>query len=124
MERFWRAVDNVPGCSPDHVWRLKFETAVGEIGTNIARHAYSHGKEGPMRLRLSLYADRVEACFTDWGLAFNDSSRPPEVVADDVFDVPEGGYGLAIARAALDRLDYRRTPRGTNSWRLVKRFYE
>lgn len=77
-----------------------------------------------MRLRLNVYADRVEACFTDWGLAFNDSSRPPEVVGDDVFAVPEGGYGLAIARAALDRLDYRRTPRGTNSWRLVKRFYE
>ncbi len=77
-----------------------------------------------MRLRLSLYVDRVEACFTDWGLAFNDLSRPPEVSGDDVFEVPEGGYGLSIARAALDRLDYHRTPRGTNSWRLVKRFSE
>jgi anti-sigma regulatory factor (Ser/Thr protein kinase) len=36
--------------------------------------------------------------------------------------LPEGGYGLALARAAVDQLDYERTPDGINRWRLVKRF--
>lgn len=30
--------------------------------------------------------------------------------------LPEGGYGLAIVRRALDTLEYERTPDGSNHW--------
>ena len=39
----------------------------------------------------------------------------------DPLDLPEGGYGLGLARACVDALEYHLTPDGTNCWRLVKR---
>ena len=42
-------------------------------------------------------------------------------LAVDIGSLPEGGFGLALARAAVDACDYSRTPDGRNRWRLVKR---
>jgi serine/threonine-protein kinase RsbW len=123
LDRFWAALDQVLAQPPDPRWRLLFATAVAEIGANIVRHAYGASTEpGTMHLRLRAYDDRVEALFTDQGVAF---VAPPNVAsalpADDPLALPEGGYGLAIARTAVDQLDYARTPDGRNQWRLVKR---
>jgi anti-sigma regulatory factor (Ser/Thr protein kinase) len=41
---------------------------------------------------------------------------------DDLSLFAEGGYGLQIARDAVDEVSYVRTPAGRNIWRLVKRF--
>ena len=121
LDRFWAAVELVLAHPPDTTWRLQFTTAVAEIAANIVRHAYPAGTTpGSMQIRLRSYTDRVEACLTDRGLAFTpskvaDSPRPESV------ELPEGGLGLAIARASLDQVGYSRTPEGTNHWRLVKR---
>ncbi len=122
LERFWRAVDATLAEPPSRDWRNRFATALAEIAANIVRHAYPTGTvRGPIRLRLRLYTDRVVGSFADRGIAFRPAdgtgaSRP------DPTELAEGGYGLALARASLDRLDYRRTPSGMNCWRLVKRF--
>lgn len=121
LESFWRRTSELLGHSPDRDWRLQFETALREIGANIARHAYGLGAPCPMRLRLRLYSDRVEGYFTDQGIAFTGPPEPHSVLDNDAVGLPEGGYGLAIARSALDRITYRRSNGGTNSWRLVKR---
>ncbi len=121
MGRFWTTLDGLLGQPPDQTWKLRFETAVSEIGANIARHAYGLGVGGPLRFRLRLYGDRVEGYFTDRGIAFVDPAVRQDGPGDDLLSLPESGYGLSIARSALDRLAYRRTARGTNSWRLVKR---
>jgi serine/threonine-protein kinase RsbW len=109
---------------------VRFETAVAEIGSNIVRHAYPpQGEGGPLRLRLQAFPDRVEAVFSDNGVPY----RPPVststpapgdsdgVPPEDAFSLKEGGYGLELARAAVDDLDYQRTAGGENVWRLVKR---
>lgn len=93
----------------------------GEIAANIARHAYAIGVAGTMRLRLRLYPDRVEARFTDRGVAFRSPSELLEALSADTAQLPESGFGLSIASAAVDDLRYNRTATGTNSWRLVKR---
>ncbi len=75
-----------------------------------------------MRVRLRLFPDRVEALLIDQGAPFNLTLLPS--ISDnpaDIMDVPEGGYGLLIARAALDSLRYRRTRSGFNCWKLVKK---
>jgi serine/threonine-protein kinase RsbW len=122
LERFWKVVDATVAQPPAHDWRHRFATALAEIAANIVRHAYPMGTApGSMRLRLRLYADRVVASFADQGVLF----APPDAAdspGSDRSELPEGGYGLALARATLDRLEYRRTPAGTNCWRLMKRF--
>jgi anti-sigma regulatory factor (Ser/Thr protein kinase) len=76
---------------------------------------------GCFQLRLRLYNDRVEARFADQGVAYQPAAAQP-IQLDDVLTLPEGGFGLVIVRAAVDWLRYRRTPAGTNCWRLAKRF--
>ena len=92
------------------------------------RHAYpDDAVPARLQLRLRVYADRIEARFTDRGVPFSAPAEPVGTPAGDELDIPgipEGGYGLALARAAVDRLDYHRTPGGLNRWRLVTRCAE
>jgi serine/threonine-protein kinase RsbW len=120
-DRFWSVVDATLARPPSQDWRLRFTTALAEIAANIVRHAYPAGAaRGPMRLRLRLYDDRVVASFADHGIRFT----PPAMAGaprSGGSELAEGGYGLALARASLDRLEYRRTPSGINCWRLMRR---
>ncbi len=151
---FWTKAALAGAAPADATWRLRFATAVAEIGANIVRHAYPVGVE-PRRLRLRLraFSHRIEARFTDGGEPFTQPERlsagrpgrtgnvevpgespgasqplsaptgaPTEPDLDDLSLLAEGGYGLQIARDAVDEVSYVRTPTGRNVWRLVKRF--
>ena len=122
IQRFSATAGGLLPRAPDGTWWAQLATAIGEIGANIVRHAHPPGSNpGAMRLQLRLYTDRVEARFTDDGLPYVAPERPTDLPNSDALDLPEGGYGLMIARAALDRLQYRRTSGGVNVWRLLKR---
>ncbi|MDX5452822.1 MAG: ATP-binding protein [Rhodococcus sp. (in: high G+C Gram-positive bacteria)] len=94
--------------------RFPFEIAVAEIAANIIEHA-ALGQAVSMSLQLRALPERLEAEFTDEG-------RPARVDLEAV-ELPdalaERGRGLAIARAALDELSYRRRG-GVNRWILVR----
>ena len=45
----------------DETQRLRFATALIEIGGNIIRHGYAPGAAGTIELRLLAWADRMEA---------------------------------------------------------------
>lgn len=123
LDRFWGAVEGVVARPPNQNWRLRLTTAVAEGATNIVRHAYPAGTaRGPLQLRLRAYADRVVVSFADRGGPFVGPSTVERPVAVDPLELPEGGFGLTLIPACVDRVAYRRTPRGTNCWRLVKRF--
>ena len=131
LERFWAELATTPAERPTVVWRMQFATAVAEIAGNIAAHAHVGEPGGTLRLRLSAYPDRVEARFSDRGAPYAlpvQAAWPATAQAAlDAFDlelddVPERGRGLALTRAAVDELHYRRTPTGRNHWRLMKRF--
>ena len=124
LSHFWQAVNAEVSRPGGDQWRHDFTIAVAEIAANIVRHAYASMPEPrDMHLRLCAYADRVEARFVDYGIA---GTFPPPVEAapEHVWqDIPESGRGLAIARACLDELVYRRnTTNRTNEWHLEKRF--
>lgn len=90
---------------------------------------------------MSLHAHQgyVEAIFTDWGARYEpqDQSTPaipaiPSIpsIADLSADkeraiagLPEGGFGLALVRMTVDRLEYERTPEGQNRWILISRIH-
>jgi anti-sigma regulatory factor (Ser/Thr protein kinase) len=134
LDRFWVALAAVGAqAQPSVVWRMQFATAVAEIAGNIAAHAHVSEPVGTLRLRLSAYPDRVEARFSDRGapyaLPLQAALPPPSdhreqalLDAYELDDLVERGRGLAITRAAVDELHYRRTPTGRNHWRLMKRF--
>jgi serine/threonine-protein kinase RsbW len=121
LARLWPAVEGAASTPLPEDWRLSFAIAVAEIANNAVRHAYPPGRtSGPIELRLRVFRDRIEARFADCGVMVAPMAHallPPDPAA-----LAESGYGLALARAAVDRLSYRRTQRGANCWRLTKRF--
>ena len=125
IARFWAAIDAAPLPTIAEVQRLSFVTAIIEIGGNIIRYSYPPAAPGPIELRLLAWPDRLEARYTDAGVPYTPPapSPPAEHPLDlsDGEELPEGGYGMQIARAALDALDYRRTDDGRNRWTLLSR---
>jgi anti-sigma regulatory factor (Ser/Thr protein kinase) len=120
LERFWHACDALPAPPQAGMWRFAFDTAVAEVGANIVRHAYAGRPTAGLRLRLRMSANSVVACFVDSGRSYR-SVLPAALMIDasNLLDLPEGGMGLPIARAALDQFSYRRAG-NTNIWLLVK----
>ncbi|MDW8215284.1 MAG: ATP-binding protein [Roseiflexaceae bacterium] len=123
IERFWSNAASMYQL-PSETWRHLFTTALAEVAANGLRHAYPPDAiERPLWVRLRLFPDRVEALLIDWGAPYESSSSVPDAPEDDVdiATLPESGYGLFIARSALDSLRYRRTRSGYNCWKLVKK---
>ncbi|HEU5327211.1 MAG: ATP-binding protein [Thermomicrobiales bacterium] len=123
LDRFWPAVAAAIAEPPSSELRLRFVTAVLEIAGNIVRHAYPPDTpSGPLELRLCAWPGRIEARFADRGVPYQLPAAPAAALPvdpDDFTMLPEGGYGLALVRAAVDHLDYERTAGGENRWRLV-----
>jgi anti-sigma regulatory factor (Ser/Thr protein kinase) len=124
LQKFWVEFERVHGAPPVAGRRAQVETAVGELASNIVRHAYgtSAALGGEMTLTLCGYEDRVEGTLLDAGAAY---TGPPlaELTMPDALELPElpeGGWGLRLTRAAVDELSYTRAS-GTNCWRFVRR---
>jgi len=103
------------GRSADDRPLMLFETALGEIGSNVLTHGRPPGTERPVEYDLRFESGIVVASLTDSG--------PPvhEHLAREMPHVDsEAGRGLAMARALVDELGYERVGE-VNTWRLVKR---
>jgi anti-sigma regulatory factor (Ser/Thr protein kinase) len=124
LAQFWTEFGRCLPTPPDATWRAYVETAVGEIVSNIVRHAYgSTTTRGEMSIALHGYRDRVEATFRDRGLPYAGSpvDDARKLSADiDALDLPEGGWGLAMTLAAVDDLRYTRDAE-VNCWRFLKK---
>jgi anti-sigma regulatory factor (Ser/Thr protein kinase) len=116
-ERFWQAVDRSAGPYPSVEQRMAFALGLAEIATNIIRYAYPADRPpGELQVILRLYSDRLEALLQDHGQPFVETEQPV-----DSAELPEHGFGLALARRSLDQVEYERDAGGVNHWRLVKR---
>ena len=94
---------------------MLFETALGEIGSNVLTHGRPAGSMRPVEYALRLDGATIVASLTDSG---------PPVHEHLGREMPhhdrEDGRGLAMARTLLDDLGYERDG-DVNRWRLVKR---
>lgn len=122
LQRFWVEFDAVASAELPRQWRLLFEIAVLEIANNIVQYAQlDRATSGTIEMRLSGYADRVVASFSDLGRPYiSDNPKSRSIEHLDIADLPERGYGLQAARDAVDSLHYSRSATGQNNWRLVK----
>ena len=94
---------------------MLFETALGEIGSNVLTHGRPPGIDRPVEYTLRLDGGTLVASLSDSGLPVHEHlSR--EIPAHE----SETGRGLAMARSLLDELGYERHGE-VNKWRLVKR---
>ena len=122
LDAFYATFDRASAARPSLSWQNCLNTAVLEIGGNVIRYAYpTMGPVGNLSFTLRRFADRVEACLSDQGIAFAEQPTRNEFDPDDVRQLPEGGFGLALARECVDELSYQRLPSGTNCWILVKK---
>ncbi len=92
---------------------MLLETAVIEIATNVVEHGRPPGAVH-YSFTLEVRNDQLLGRLHDEGPPLPESERPmPDTDSED-------GRGLAIARVALDDLDYRRVD-GHNEWTMVRR---
>ncbi len=100
----------------DVAQRFKLETALAEIAANIVEHTRRNDQEAGRR-----YTVHLEATDHELTAVLTDNGRPADVdlAAVTMADVDEeNGRGLALAIAALDRLEHRHE-HGRNVWTLV-----
>jgi serine/threonine-protein kinase RsbW len=94
---------------------MLFETALGEIGSNVLTHGRPAGAQLPIEYTLHLDGRTIVASLTDFGPPAHEhlERTMPDTESED-------GRGLVLARELLDELGYERDG-DRNHWRLVKR---
>ncbi|MGV1006689.1 MAG: ATP-binding protein [Candidatus Nanopelagicales bacterium] len=111
LDETWSAHPEIPSaiCT-------QMSIATGEIGANIVEHA-AQGRAVGIRMEVRVLPGEVHVNFTDGGIALQvdlNTVSLPDAMA-------ERGRGLALAKAALSELVYRRET--VNYWTLIsKRF--
>lgn len=95
--------------------RIRFETALIELASNIFRHAHK-GSGVSCSLTVHISRDRIEASLRDTG-------QPGDIEIVDV-EMPdvleESGRGLALINALVDEFTYERID-DHNVWHIAKR---
>ena len=107
-----RAAEDHPWLDPMDV--MLFETAIIEIANNVVEYGRPEG-EVRWRFTIRVHAHEIEAELEDTGQTFT-PERGRAMPGEDA----EGGRGLALAEAVLDRIEFDRLEE-TNHWRMVRR---
>ena len=106
------AVADHPELDPMDV--MLFETAIIEIANNVVEYGRPEG-EVRWKFTIRVRKDEIEAELDDTGQTFT-PSQGKAMPGEDA----EGGRGLPIAEALLDRIEFKRMD-DTNHWRMVRR---
>ena len=107
-----RAADEHPELDPMDV--MLFETAIIEIANNVVEYGRPEG-EVRWKFTIRVRKDEIEADLDDTGQTFTPAHGKPMPGED-----AEGGRGLPIAEALLDRIEFERME-DVNHWRMVRR---
>lgn len=105
--------------------RHAIEIALAELLNNIVVHGFPAGGGAPIEVSWSLATDAFVVEVRDRGLAIPaaklDAAGPASFAFDpeDLDGLPQGGLGLALVKAAFDRIDYR-SVQGINCMHLEK----
>ncbi|MBX3463134.1 MAG: ATP-binding protein [Planctomycetes bacterium] len=100
--------------------RYNVLVALQEMLTNVLRHAYRLDESRPIEVRFELSDEQLEIVLRDQGPAFDPLAYDTSACeADRRMPREGGGYGIHIARAVMDRVEYRREA-GWNTLRMAK----
>lgn len=110
-ERLWHDVPQVPLAD-----RIRFETALIEVGSNIVRHGIPVGDSVNVTAELSASAVCLEAELSDDGAEADFEMNPS--VPDDA---ATSGRGLLLIQRTVDLFTFTREA-DRNVWHLVRRY--
>ena len=105
----------VPLLGPD------MNLVLSELLTNIVKHAYEVSNNGLMEVRARFSGQFLEVLIIDQGGELPKyvlENSKIEFDGDDLFALPEGGFGWSIVHSIIDEIEYQRTG---NSNRLLLR---
>ncbi len=88
--------------------RYNVLVALQEILSNIYRHAYAGDATKPVTVELSAGEEGFSVTLRDQGPAFDPRTIPTPALPDDRLPADSGGFGIMIARAVMDAIDYQR----------------
>jgi serine/threonine-protein kinase RsbW len=106
--------------------RHALEIALCEVLTNIVQHGFAGAAPAPVEVDCVEQADALVVEVRDRGRAIPrerlDAAGADTFAFDpeDIAALPEGGFGLALVKAAFDVVDYR-SENGVNCMHLEKR---
>lgn len=107
-----QAAGEHPALDPTDV--MLFETAIIEIANNVVEYGRPAGKVR-WKFTIRVHQDEIEAELDDTGQTF-----APALGGSMPGEEAEGGRGLALAEALLDRIEFQRMS-DRNHWRMVRR---
>lgn len=94
--------------------------ALQEMVTNVLRHGYRLDESRPVEVRFDLREDSFQVTLRDRGPAFDPTRHGDAAGAEDAaMPTSCGGFGIAIVRQVMDRVEYARID-GWNTLRLTK----
>lgn len=100
-------IANRMGFAYDDIEDLK--VAISEAITNGVKHAYNETGEGEITIGFGVYENRIEVMVADHGGSF-DLKKVKEDIGpyqeeDSVEDLREGGFGLFLIDALMDKVE-------------------
>ena len=107
-----QAAGEHPSLDPMDV--MLFETAIIEIANNVVEYGRPEG-EVRWKFTIRVREDEIEAELDDTGQRFT-PAQGKDMPGEDA----EGGRGLPLAEALLDKIEFKRMD-DTNHWHMVRR---
>lgn len=111
LERLWDSAPDIPRGD-----RIRFETAVVEVATNVVGHALPVRSVVQLRAEFQVTATTLEGTLTDDG-----ADVDIDLTGSTPADTAESGRGLLLIQRTVDTFSFRRED-GLNVWRLARRY--
>ena len=99
--------------------RYNVLVALQEMVTNVLRHGYDLDESRPIEVVFELGDDSLQIVLRDRGPAFDPLAYDTSDCDAETMPREGGGFGIHIARAVMDKVEYRRE-NGWNELRLSK----
>lgn len=112
LRMVWQAgetlLESVPFQDDPEGTRYNILVALQEMVTNVYRHAYDGDDSRPLIVGFVTDQHGFSVSLRDEGPAFDPRTVAPPAMLEDAIPSESGGFGIMIARAVMDTLEYER----------------
>jgi len=91
--------------------------AVDEACSNIIRHSYKNDHTKDIEIIVAITSKFLEISVIDNGIKFDINSKKSR----DISEIKPGGLGIYIIQNIMDGVEFKRTPKGYNHLKMIKK---